>query len=52
VLEWKKRDKELKGNIREAKDIHKRHLEKLFNISNHRKMWDTMKNMAGEAAYN
>lgn len=41
TLEQKKRDKEMRGEIK-AKDAH-RHLEDPFKGNNPRKMWDTIK---------
>ena len=45
--ELRRKDKELRGKIRKAKDTHKKHLEELFQANDSRKMWSAMKNMAG-----
>lgn len=47
TMELQKRDKELKGKLREARETHKRHLEEAFKAGNPRKTWETMKNMTG-----
>ena len=44
--ELRRKDKELRGKIRKAKDTHKKHLEELFKANNSRKIWSVMKNMA------
>ncbi len=47
TLELHRINKELRGKIRKAKDTHKRHLESMFKGGNSRKMWTSIKSMAG-----
>jgi len=43
----KQTERELKIKLNEAKEVHKKCLEKAFKINNSKKVWDIMKTMSG-----